>query len=212
MQNGRKPPSANAISQYAVNQAGAKDVVYQPLYDYQTYALAGQTSLSFFQNPIGQSGKTLADTNMSIGGSLPAPQMFIVSAICIDFFPGNDVNLSAVDEDSKNWDDVYTFMKSGWLDFTVGTKSQLQQAPLGSFPPTYRLGGGAALTGQNAAAGTITGTDYASVAGQTFNIIPVTIPATQNFIVTLNWPTAVAINAAARIGVKLMGDLYRSVQ
>lgn len=210
MQSGRKAPSPNAISQYAVNQAGAKDVVYQPLYDYQTYAAAGQTSLSFFQNPIGQSGKTLADTNMSIGGSLPAPQMFIVSAICIDFFPGNDVNFNAIDATSDNLDDVYTFMKSGYLDFTVGTKSQLQQAPLGCFPPTYRLGGTEAVTGTNLTK--FAGADYASVAGQIFSIIPVTIPATQNFIVTLNWPSAVAINSAARVGVKLMGDLYRSVQ
>lgn len=209
---GKQAPSASDLTKYSVNASGDKDVIWQPLYDYQTYAAGGQTSLNFFQNPVGQQGKTLEDTNMLSAGQLPAPQLFIVEAISIDFFPGNPVNMEAVDADAKNWSDVYTFMKSGWLDFGVGNKSRLQQAPLGAFPPPYRLGGSSAVTGAAAAANTITGMDYASMAGQPFGIIPVTLPANQNFTVSLNWAAAVPINTNARVGVKLHGNLYRSVQ
>ena len=208
----RQPPAPGALDKFAVNSAQGMDVVWQPLYDYTTYAAAGQTSLTFFQTPIGQGGKTLADTNLESAGQLPSPQKFIVESISIDFFPGGDVNGTTVDGSAANWDDVYTVMKSGWLDFVVGSKSRLQQAPLGAFPPAYRLGGGAALTGAASVANTITSVDYASFAGKEFSIIPVTLPATQNFKVTLNWPTAVAINVDARIGVKLNGTLFRAVQ
>lgn len=208
----RQIPSPDALNKFAVNSAQGMDVIWQPLYDYATYAAAGQTSLNFFQLPIGQSGKTLADTNMESAGQLPAPQKFIVESISIDFFPGGSVNGSTVDGTAVNWDDVYTVMKSGWLDFIVGSKSRLQQAPIGAFPPAYRLGGGAALTGAASVANTITSVDYASFAGREFSIIPVTLPANQNFKVSLNWPAAVAINVDARIGVKLNGTLYRSVQ
>lgn len=212
MSMGRQAPLSADLERYSVNNANQKDVIWQPLYDYQSYAIAGQTSLNFFQNPIGQNGKTLEDTNMESSGQLPAPQMFIVEAISIDFFPGGSANLAGVDATAENWDDVNTFMQSGWLDFRVGSKSRLQQAPLGSFPPPYRLGGSSAVTGAASVANTITGVDYASMAGQTFSIIPVTLPANQNFTVSLNWAAAVPLNAAARVGVKLHGNLYRSVQ
>lgn len=208
----RQAPQANALDKFAVNKAGELSVIYQPLYDYQTYALAGQTSLSFFQNPIGQNGKTLEDTNMRSSGQLPKPQRFLCESISIDFFPGNPVNLDSVDSSNLNWNDVYDVMKSGWLDFTVGSTSMLEQAPIGAFPPAYRLGGGASVTGAASLANTITGVDYASFAGKTFEIIPLTLPANQNFNVTLNWAQAVPISIAARIGVKLNGSLYRAVQ
>lgn len=207
----RQPPSANALDKFSVNAANGLDVIWQPLYDYQTYAQAGQTSLSFFQAPIGQGGKTLEDTNMESAGQLPAPQKFIVESISIDFFPGNDVGRDGNAGLAENWDDVYSVMKSGWLDFIVGSKSRLQQAPLGAFPPAYRLGGAAAETGESAAT-TTSVIDYASFAGREFSIIPVTLPANQNFKVTLNWAAALPISVAARIGVKLNGTLYRSVQ
>lgn len=208
----RQIPAPDALNKFSVNSATGLDVIWQPLYDYQTYAQAGQTSLSFFQAPIGQGGKTLADTNMESSGQLPAPQKFVVESIQIDFFPGNDVAGFAADAVAAKWQDNYTVMQSGWLDFQVGSKSRLQQAPLGAFPPAYRLGGGAALTGQGSVANSITTVDYASFAGREFSIIPVTLPANQNFKVTLNWPVAVAITVDARIGVKLNGNLYRAVQ
>lgn len=212
MQHGLPSPSNNDLDNYSVNSAGDLDVIYEPLYDYVTYSAAGQSSLSFFQNPIGQLGKTFEDTNMESAGQLPAPQKFIVKAICIDFFPGNVVSGAEADANLENWNDTYNVMKSGWLEFKVGIKPRLRQAPVGAFPSTYRLAGTSALTGTPAGAGVVAGVDYASMAGQVFNIIPVTIPQNQNFSVTLNWNTPVPITTDARIGVKLMGNLYRSVQ
>jgi len=212
MSLGRQPPAPGALQKFSVNSANDMDVIWQPIYDFQSYALAGQTSLSFFQQPIGQNGKTLEDTNMESAGQLPSPQSFIVEAISVEFYPGNPVLMGAVDDTADNWQDTYDVMKSGWLDFMVGSKSRLQQAPIGAFPPAHRLGGSSAVTGAAAAANTITGVDYASFAGQMFSIVPVALPANQNFKVTLNWSAALPINVAARIGVKLHGNLYRSVQ
>ncbi len=208
----RAIPSPTALDKYSVNNSSGMDVIYQPIYDYQTYSSAGQTSLNFFQNPVGQLGKTLDDTNMESAGQLPAPQKFLVDAIMIDFFPGNSVNMGNVNGTPDNWQDTYDVMHSGHLDFIVGSKSRLKQAPIGAFPPNYRAAGATSVTGSTAAANTISGVDYAGFAGQMFSIIPVTIPANQNFKVTLSWATALPINADARIGVKLMGNLYRSVQ
>ena len=198
MRNGRPIPSSNALNQFSVNASGEMDVIYQPLYDYATYLAAGQTSLNFFQNPIGQLGKTREDTNMESAGQLPAPQKFVVEAISIDFFPG-----AVTSAGNTNWEDAYTVFQSGYLDFVVGSKSRLQQAPLGAFPPPYRLGG---------SSGSAAAVDYSSFAGQMFNIIPVTLPANQNFSVSLNWAVGLPISVDARIGVKLHGNLYRSVQ
>lgn len=209
--SGRQVPAPDALNKYAVNAAGGMDVIWQPLYDFATYAAAGQTSLSFFQLPIGQNGKTLADTNMESAGQLPAPQKFLVESVCVEFFPGNEVGADGNAGLSENWNDVYDVMQSGYLDFIVGSKSRLQQGPIGIFPPGYRLGGAAALTGESAAT-TTSVIDYASFAGREFSIIPVTLPANQNFKVTLNWPAAVPISVDARIGVRLNGTLFRSVQ
>lgn len=209
---GKNPPSSNALQQYAVNQSGQMDVIYQPLYDYVTYAQAGQTQLNFFQNPKGQSGKTAADTNMTNAGMLPAPQKFLVESISIDFQPGNEIAMNTVDGVANNWQDVFDVANSGYLSFDVGSKNQLEVAPLGAFPPAHRLAGSSSVTGTDSVANTITGVDYAQFAGKEFLITPITIPANQNFSVTLNWPTAVPITVAARIGVRLNGWLYRSVQ
>jgi hypothetical protein len=73
------------------------------------------------------------------------------------------------------------------------------------------MAGMAALTGE-AAATTMNVVDYAVMAGKEFRISPVTLPATQNFQVTLNWKNAVAVTADARIGVRLYGFKFRAVQ
>lgn len=212
MNIGRKIPASNALKKYSVNAPNDMDVIYQPLYDYQDYNFAGQTSLIFFQNPIGQNGKTLDDTNMESAGQMPSPQSFVVEGICIDFFPGNAVGTAGIDATADNAQDVYKVMQSGHLNFVVGVKPRLQQAPLGAFPPNYRMAGMSAISGQNTLVGGITLSDYASFAGQVFSIIPVTLESNQNFSVSLNWKTPVPIINTARIGVKLLGTLYRSIQ
>ena len=67
-------PNLAELQAYAVNRKGQYEGIRQSLFDFQVYGAAGQTSLAFFQVPIGQGGKTIDDTNMEIQGALPQPK------------------------------------------------------------------------------------------------------------------------------------------
>ena len=222
---GANIPSFENIGNYAINRSGEYEATRQTLYDFQTYGSAGATSFTFFQTPAGQSSKTLADTNIETAGTLPAPKHLLVQSIEVYLFPGvNPVTVNnAADTvaDATNFaNDVYALQKSGFLDFFIGSKSYLTEAPIGRFPPKTQLEtefGFALQTGQAAAAALtaqISG-DYAVFSGRPYMINPwILLTPTQNFNVTLNFPTAIALPSGqdARIGVVLDGILYRLSQ
>jgi hypothetical protein len=220
--NGRgNIPDLAELQAYAVNRKGQYEGIRQTLYDYQVYAAAGQTSLSFFQVPLGQAGKTIADTNIEVSGTLPQPKHFLVESIEIRFWPGVlPVTQAAALGASNYTNDVETFSQSGSLNFFIGSKTYLEEAPLGRFPPKTSVTAEFAASiafAQLAAADEeqqLT-MDLAYVAGRPYFINPATllIP-TQNFKVSLNWPAAVALPSTedARIGVVLDGVLYRQSQ
>lgn len=206
-------PSLQQLANYAVNRPGQVEAVRQSLYDFQTYLAAGQTQMIFFQVPQGQGGKTLADTNMEVAGSLPSPKRHLVQSIEILFFPGATIAQTGAALTAFQ-NDVYAVAQSGWLRFFIGSKDYLVEAPLQRFPGKTRLAGwaGAADT-TTAAAARLTTSLYASFAGRPYAISPeITLEPTQNFSVSLNWPAVVAVSAAARIGVILDGILYRNSQ
>ena len=219
-----QPMSFQDAERFKVNRSQEYEVTRQSLFDFQTYAQAGQTSLTFFQVPIGQSGKTIADTNLELAGQLPAPKYFVVESIEIYFFPadapvtvGNTTAITAVVSNYAN--DVDAVAQSGSLDFFIGSKSYLQEAPLGRFPPKTRLQTefGAALQTKQAIAADDTAQiigDYAAMAGRPYFLDPykILLAPTQNFNVTLTWPAAVAVSADARVGVVLDGVLFRLSQ
>lgn len=217
-------PSFNdAKNAYAVNRAGEYEVTRQTQYDFQSYASGGQTSLTFFQLPQGQSGKTLADTNLEVAGSLPAPKYFLVESIEVVFFPGVSPFTAAAAASpgtpASFTNDMYAVLKSGFLNFFIGSKSYLTEAPIGRFPPkaaklesTFAVSSGVA-----AAAAAVGGlqADYSCWAGRPYFINPqIMLAPTQNFNITLNWPTAVTLPSGqnGRIGVILDGLLYRLSQ
>lgn len=209
-------PALADLTKYNVNRAGQMEVVRQSLYDFQTLPAIGTTQLTFFQVPQGQGGKTKFDTNMEVAGSLPNPKNFFVTSIELLFFPGSNIDTFAVAAAAlpSQADDVYTFSKSGWLDFFIGSKSYLTEAPLGVFPSKNRLAMTSALASNSATVGEVK-SEYASMAGAPFMLDPgILLVPTQNFNVTLNWPTAVPMPStlAARIGVRLNGYLYRNSQ
>lgn len=210
----RSIPTLDDLQKYNVNRAGQIEGIRQSLYDFQTYAQAGQTSLTFFQIPVGQSNKTLADTNMEAAGALPAPKRFLIESIEIHFFPGNAVSAFGAQAAAENINDVYDVAKSGWLDLFIGSKSYLTEAPLGRFPSSSGLGiFGAFADATTAGANMQSRIDYARFGGKVYQMEPpILLVPTQNFKITLNWPTAVAINANARIGVVMNGILFRNSQ
>ena len=219
-----QPMSFSDAENYRVNRSQEYEVTRQSLYDFQTYAQAGQTSLTFFQTPIGQGGKTIADTNLELAGQLPAPKNFVVESIEIYFFPADNpvtvTNVTTVGATVSNYaNDVDAVAQSGSLDFFIGSKSYLQEAPIGRFPPKTRLetGFSAALQTKQAIAADDSGqwtADYAAMCGRPYFLDPykILLAPTQNFTVTLTWPAAVAVSADARIGVVLDGVLFRLSQ
>lgn len=203
------------FKKFAVNRAGEVEAVRNPLYDYQTYGSAGATSFTFFAVPKGQGGKTFADTNMEVAGSLPNPKRFLALGMSIQFFPGVFPSAAPAAAGIDNFvNDVWeVFSAEAWLDFFIGSKSYLQ-APLNAFPAITRLSGFAAVSDATTAASDLfSRTSYASTSGTPFALNPpLMLEPTQNFSITLNFPTVVAISADARIGVHLHGVLYRNSQ
>lgn len=208
--------SPNDLAKYRVNRPGQLEIFRQSLYDFQVYAAAGQTQLTFFQVPVGQSTKTKADTNMTLAGQLPAGQQFLTQSIEVYFFPGTIVpGVGPVANLIDGFvNDVWAVYKGGWVEFTVGSKVYLTEAPIGRFPPKTRMDGWSSENGNTTAGAALyTRTSYATPAGRPYPIDPfILLESTQNFSVALNWPAAVAVTNAGRIGVILDGLLIRNSQ
>lgn len=215
-------PSIQSLQTYRVMRDNAAEGIRQTLYDFQTYVgTTGHSSLSFFQTPVGQNGKTYEDTNMVQAGSLPTPQAFLVESIEIYFFP-SVLNVQAEDAatpftPSQFINDVATINKTGFLEFNISSKNYLREAPLGVFPPKTRLTGSAAVAASIAGstASSMEMISFATTGGRPYFVDPpLLLEATVNFNVTLNWATAQVLpsGANARIGVKLDGIFYRAVQ
>jgi len=200
-----RPPSIAALKNYNVNRAGQVEVIWQPTYERQAYLAAGATQLTFFQNTVGAVAGGLSNTNMRAAGQFPRPQEFLITGIQVTFDVGAAVAQAAAAA-ATNWQDAFDVMNSGNLELFIGSKSYLNDAPLGVFPQQYGITG-------DASTGATTAMDYARPAGKYYSITPVKVPANQNFNVTLNWPEgAVTVTTEGVIGVRLDGFLYRLSQ
>jgi len=209
--NRSRPPMLDALQKYNPNRPNAIESIWQPQYDFQTYLMAGQLQLNFFQVPLGQGGKTLADTNMVSAGMFAAPQEFFVTGIMVCFIPLNTVSGANVTPRAlTNLVDVNAVANSGSLTFSIGAKNYLQDAPIGKFPPNFSIGG--LVAAATATATTGTDANFARSIGRYYEITPFLIPTTQNFNVQLNWPALVPITVAGRIGAILDGFLFRNSQ
>lgn len=236
----RAPQLSDALN-YAVNRPGAAEVIGQSLYDLQLYATAGAIQFNFFQNPVGQglsaspgnagNPKTFADTNMSLAGSLPSPQMFLVTNIQITMEPGSVATAStftpqrpysfvavptaAVPVSAAAANDVSAVLESGWLELVIGSKTFLREAKINRFPPKAQTGiNGSALASNSATTGALA-LAWAQAYGEPYPIDPpLLIPSNQNFSVTVNFPVVIATPSGfnGRIGCFLDGYQYRSVQ
>lgn len=214
-------PNRQALSQYVVNREGW-EAIRTTLYDTQAYAAAGVTQLSFFSLPIGQGGKTLSDTNMNLAGQLPTNQEFLVQSIEVTFYPATPTVAAGMPAvfgaqlAATSINDAYIFRRSGNLQFVIGSKPYLQEAPLMKFPSKSDFTLSAALSDiTTAGANMQSRIGYATAAGRPYMLHPASLLLTsnQNFSITLNWPEGVqAITNPARVGVVLDGFLYRRSQ
>jgi hypothetical protein len=224
---GRKGVSADMLNGHRTTVQGVADAIWAPLYDFQAYPAAGTLGLNFFSVPQGQGTtsalnatgvKTIADTNMQVAAQLPRGNRFYCVGIEVEFFPGSvpgSLGAAAATTVGRNMNDCYNVLKSGSLTFNIQQRVFAQDAPLMKFPPQTRLTGVAAIADATTAAAALNSQiDYATAAGAGYSIIPVDIESTQFFSVTVNFPALVPTvsTAAARIGVRLLGNLIRDAQ
>lgn len=208
----RPIPSLQELQSYNVNRPDQVEVIRQSLWDTQTYVDNSTTQLQFFQVPKGQSSKTIVDTNMEAAGALPAPKSFLIETIELYVFPQSVVGADSTTILAlQNWQDMYSLMQVGELDLFIGSKTYLQEAPLMKFPPRSGLTGVAFANDSTANTGTRV--DYVSMGGPVYELEPqILLVPTQNFSVTLNWASAVNLNANVKIVCNLGGVLYRNSQ
>lgn len=203
----------STASKYETHVPDAKEVIRQTLFDTGTYLAAGQTEILFFQTPKGQGGKTFADTNMEIAGSLPAGKSFLIEGIGIQAFP--TANPSSALVVSQFLNDIYTLSKAGNLQLFISSKNYLDESPLSKFPSKNGIVCNPAVALVSAAPAAIN-SDYATMGGEIYTLSPadLMIVPTTNFNVALRWPTAIPLPSAQnmRLVVSLYGVLYRWVQ
>lgn len=214
-------PNRADLAKYNVNRPGW-EAIRQSLYDFTAYAQAGQTQLTFFALPVGQGGKTLSDTNMTLAGQIPANQEYLVQSIEVVFFPtvpavaANNPAAFGAQAVAASVNDVYIVSRTGNLNFTIGSKPYLQEAPLGRFPAKTHMNVRAALADVSTAGANLQSRiAYAYTEGRPYLLSPadLRLVSNQNFTVTLNWPEGVqAITNAGRIGIILDGIMYRRSQ
>lgn len=236
--NSGSMPTAQDFQDYRVTNPGQSEIIRQRLYDWQLYATAGVTQLSFFSAGIGQGvtsaqGATVGavksqwDTNMTLGGQLPSGLSYLVESIEVIFAPGSvstantytPANLSLFNAANSatvtnQLNDVNTFYQSGMLEFNVLSKNYLRETPLYCFPPKAALDIASGLATTSATAGLVANV-LAKAAGRPYYVEPeISLQPAMNFEVLLRWPAAVATGSGfnARVGVILDGYMMRASQ
>lgn len=210
-------PTLMNLQQYNTMVAGSVELTRSVLYDTVAYAQAGQTSLTFFQLPVGQSSKTYQDTNMTAAGQLPQPQSFLIQTMELYFYPASTVlpanaGLSTTVGVSNFVNDTYKVFKYGsYLNLFIGSKNYVTDAPLQKFPPRNGLSGFAGIA--DTTVSSANSVAYASNGGPVYEINPpILLTPNVNFNVSLNWNTAQAISAAGTIMCSMSGWLLRLSQ
>ena len=213
---GLRAPNLQQLEQYNVNVDGQPEVIWQPIYDFQTYPTAGAQSFNFFAVPEGSGGKTFDDTNMELGGALPVPINMAITNVQVMFFAGQNPGRTGTLDAADNWNDVNAVLGGGHLILDIGSKEYLVDAPLMKFPPQFRLAGEAAIADASTAAANLhSQVDYASAAGRVYTIVPLRLIAQQNFVVRVrfsNGAIATPSGVDGRIGLQLGGFRYRLAQ
>ena len=136
-------PTAADFNARRVTNPNQSEIVRQRFYDYQLYATAGTTQLTFFSAPVGQglttalggtagTAKTLWDTNLELPNTLPSGKAFMIESIEVLFFPGSVstantytiaspalFNATAAAAVSSQLADVNSFYQSGMLELNI---------------------------------------------------------------------------------------------
>jgi len=229
-------PTAADFNSRRVTNPSQSEVVRQRFFDYQLYATAGVSQLTFFSSPVGQglttavgatagTAKTLWDTNLELPNTLPSGKAFMIESIEVIFFPGSvstantytlvspiTYNATPAAAVAAQLADVNSFYQSGLLELNILSKNYLRETPLIAFPPKANFNLDVAFSGSGTAEnGAVNG----RISGRPYYISPeIALQPAVNFEVVLKWPAAVATPSGfnARVGVILDGYFMRASQ
>ena len=229
-------PTAADFNARRVTNPSQSEVIRQRFYDYQLYATAGVSQLTFFSSPVGQgittavgatatTSKTLWDTNLELPNTLPSGKAFMIESIEVLFFAGSvsttstytlaspvTYNATPAAAVAAQLADVNSFYQSGMLELNILSKNYLRETPLIAFPPKANFNYDVAFSGSGTAEnGAVNG----RAAGRPYYINPeIALQPAVNFEVVLRWPAAVATPSGfnARVGVILDGYFMRASQ
>lgn len=204
-------------AQFAVNVANQMEMVTQSLFHYQAYPAAGSAQPLQFFGVVPGGAVTPEDTNMQLAGQLPAPQKFLIQGIAIDYLPGTAAARFGAQSALGQIADFYAIGRRGLFTLTIGSKNYFTDTTIFGMPPRGHANGVAAVadaTTAGAALQTFVSLGFSD--GDVMKPVPLLIEASQNFSCSIAYPGgAVPIpsaDAAARIGVRLYGQLYRPAQ
>ncbi len=205
-------------ARYGTQLADGFELVKWPVYHFQTYAAAGQTSLTFF-NAVG-TDKDL--NNMEANASFPAPKKYFVRSLGIHLKPPTAVSISAATAGTAvhaRLNDVEGVFNSGHLEFNIGNKQYMFGAPLGLFPTPIVFDGfaGTHFTQAAAADRQLTHGILQNSKNHRDGFLldpPLFIESQINWTLETRWTTAVTISVVATngFGVILLGQLIRPMQ
>ena len=191
------PAQAAKFSELQTSKGtGSGNRILRPFiqYDYQSYAAAGTTGLTFFNSSGNQkdlSGAlTVRCSNQVQAGIMDEP--LLITHIAVDF-------ITTVAVPATDVIDVVKLYQSGRLAISINDKEIYELAPLGKAGASYATGG--FVGGTNA---TPIANAYAMNRPLKLEL-PVLIDEQLRFKVTMDWSAVVAVTTAARIGVNLIG-------
>ncbi|MBK9497444.1 MAG: hypothetical protein IPO08_23560 [Xanthomonadales bacterium] len=231
-------PTAQDFNARRVTNPSQSEVVRGRFYDYQLYATAGVSQMTFFAQPAGSgktsalgatagTAKTLWDTNLAMANTLPSGAAYMIESIEVPFWPGsvstadtytlantslfNAVAAAAV---AGQLNDVNSFYQSGMLELNILSKNYLRETPLAAFPPKTYFDGNFATASNSATTAQVTQANMRA-SGRPYYLEPeITLQPAVNFEVVLKWPAAVATPSGfnARVGVVMDGVFMRASQ
>jgi hypothetical protein len=184
-----------------------REIISQPLWDTVSVAAATATSqATFYTIPRGgAAGKTLEDSNMTLAGQLPRPQVYYVKAVS---FAVKATVPAATSIPNSETD--FAEILDGVAQFVVGAKTMLE-APLYWFVAGFginvqQLDAGAAVRAVNLTNG-LQGMPY-----RWFLKHRIMIDENENFRIDCSWETAFNSAVAVDLVMVLDGELIRSIQ
>lgn len=197
-----------------------EEALDQPLYDIKSYAAAGVSgNLNFFADT--QAGNGYQVTNLDSANILSRGKRFMVFGIGVAWLTGaNPVQSNVTGTPQFALQDAQAVLEgSAYLSVQILDKVYLVESPLIRVPAGIGLFTGAGGIQETQASGA-TGVNAISYANNGLPFlgamrklrVPLPIPEQVRFTATINFPSAITVTVASRIGIWLDGMLIRARQ